>query len=94
MYSHPDLLERAAFDLPDVYFILARGTVHHVDACARQCAYRPNVYLDTSTFCTGVSSASAGPASAASFAWHTPDMPANAIRAMLIRFIIQTKNAP
>ncbi|MDN7431151.1 amidohydrolase family protein [Burkholderia sp. AU45388] len=49
-YSHPDLLDRAAFDFPDVNFILAHGAVHHVDACARQCAYRPNVYLDVSAF--------------------------------------------
>ncbi|MGS1003510.1 amidohydrolase family protein [Burkholderia glumae] len=49
-YSHPDLLDRAAFDFPEVNFILAHGAVHHVDACVRQCAYRPNVYLDISAF--------------------------------------------
>ncbi|MBN3804058.1 amidohydrolase [Paraburkholderia sp. Ac-20336] len=49
-YSHPDLLERAAMDFPDVNFILAHGAIHHVEACVNLCAYRPNVYLDISAF--------------------------------------------
>ncbi|MBN3723232.1 amidohydrolase family protein [Burkholderia sp. Ac-20379] len=49
-YAHPDLLDRAAFDFPDVNFILAHGAVNHVASCTRLCAYRPNVYLDVSAF--------------------------------------------
>ncbi|WKB53473.1 amidohydrolase family protein [Eleftheria terrae] len=49
-WSHPDLLDEAARDFPDVNFILAHGAVHHVDACSSLCAYRPNVHLDISAF--------------------------------------------
>jgi predicted TIM-barrel fold metal-dependent hydrolase len=49
-YAHPDLLDRAAIDFPEVDFILAHGAVNHVDACTSLCAYRPNVYLDISAF--------------------------------------------
>ena len=49
-YSHPDQLDQAALDFPEVDFILAHGAVHHVDDCARMCAYRPNVHLDVSAF--------------------------------------------
>jgi predicted TIM-barrel fold metal-dependent hydrolase len=49
-YSHPYLIDGAARDFPDVNFILAHGAVHFVDDCVALCAYRPNVYLDTSAF--------------------------------------------
>ncbi|MDM0116488.1 amidohydrolase family protein [Variovorax sp. J22R133] len=49
-YSHPDLLDQAALDFPGVNFILAHGAIHHVQACASLCAFRPNVYLDISAF--------------------------------------------
>jgi predicted TIM-barrel fold metal-dependent hydrolase len=49
-FSHPYLIDGAARDFPDVNFILAHGAVHFVDDCVALCAYRPNVYLDTSAF--------------------------------------------
>lgn len=49
-YSQPYLIDAAARDFPDVNFILAHGAVHFVDDCVALCAYRPNVYLDTSAF--------------------------------------------
>jgi predicted TIM-barrel fold metal-dependent hydrolase len=49
-WSHPDMLDRAAMDFPEVNFILAHGAVHYVDSCVSMCAYRPNVYLDISAF--------------------------------------------
>lgn len=49
-YSHPQMLDQAALDFPDVNFIFAHGAVHYVEECSALCAYRPNVYLDTSAF--------------------------------------------
>ncbi len=49
-YAHPSQLDRAAFDFPDVKFILAHGAVHYVEECVAMCSYRPNVYLDTGAF--------------------------------------------
>jgi uncharacterized protein len=49
-YASPWLVDQAALDFPDVDFILAHGAVHFVGDCASLCAYRPNVYLDTSAF--------------------------------------------
>jgi predicted TIM-barrel fold metal-dependent hydrolase len=49
-YSQPYLVDRAALDFPDVNFILAHGAVHFVEDCSALCAYRPNIYLDTSAF--------------------------------------------
>ena len=48
--SRPELIDQAALDFPEVNFILAHGSVHHVDECAALCAYRPNIYLDTGAF--------------------------------------------
>jgi predicted TIM-barrel fold metal-dependent hydrolase len=49
-FGHPDMVEAAARDFPDVNFILAHASVNHVDACASLAAYRPNIHLDISAF--------------------------------------------
>lgn len=48
--AHPGEIDRAAFDFPDINFILGHGGVNQVQAAAEMCAYRPNVYLDFSGF--------------------------------------------
>lgn len=49
-FADPWHVDQAARDFPEVDFILAHGAVHFVEPCASLCAYRPNVYLDTSAF--------------------------------------------
>lgn len=50
VHGHPNEIAQAAFDFPDVDFILAHGGVNHVHDAALLCAYRPNVYLDIGGF--------------------------------------------
>jgi len=49
-YSAPSLIDKAAFDFPDVNFIIAHGGVTQAEETCRMCAYRPNVYTDISAF--------------------------------------------
>lgn len=49
-HGHPNEVEQAARDFPEVSFILAHGGVNYVHEAALLCAYRPNVYLDIGGF--------------------------------------------
>lgn len=51
-FSSPYLIDEAARSFPRVNFILAHGGVNNVNESVALCAYRPNVYLDTSGFLT------------------------------------------
>jgi predicted TIM-barrel fold metal-dependent hydrolase len=47
-FSSPFHVDEAARRFPTVNFILAHGTVHHVEEAVMLCEYRPNVYMDLS----------------------------------------------
>lgn len=49
-YASPDWIEEAAFQFPDVRFILAHGAFMMQDQAALLAEYRPNIYLDVSGF--------------------------------------------
>lgn len=46
----PELIDKAAFDFPNVNFILAHAGANNVEQGRLMCLYRPNVYLDISGF--------------------------------------------
>ena len=48
--SNPFMLDEAARRFPRVNFILAHGAVSFTSECVMMCAYRPNLYLDTSGY--------------------------------------------
>lgn len=48
--SHPSLIDDAARRFPGTNFVLAHGGVNNLDASAIVCAYRPNVFMDTSGY--------------------------------------------
>lgn len=48
--ASPFDLEPAARAFPRVNFILAHGSAHFADECTMMCRYRPNVYLDFSSY--------------------------------------------
>ncbi len=49
-FSSPKMIDKAAFNFPDVNFILAHGGVNEIMDTVLMCAYRPNVYTDISAF--------------------------------------------
>ncbi|MFL6336276.1 MAG: amidohydrolase family protein [Pyrinomonadaceae bacterium] len=50
--SDPFMLDEAARRFPRVNFILAHGGVNFMNESVMMCAYRPNIYLDTSGYQT------------------------------------------
>jgi predicted TIM-barrel fold metal-dependent hydrolase len=49
-FSSPFLLDQAARLFPNVNFILAHGAMSFVEECMMMCRFRPNVYLDISSY--------------------------------------------
>lgn len=49
-FTSPRDVDRAARDFPGVDFVVAHGGVHNTEQASLMCAYRPNVYMDISSF--------------------------------------------
>lgn len=49
-YTDPRDIDRAALDFPTVGFVIGHGGVHNTEQSSLLCAYRPNVYMDISSF--------------------------------------------
>lgn len=49
-HAQPRYVERAAYEFPNIDFVLAHGSVHYAEECRMLCSHRPNMYMDVSGY--------------------------------------------